>query len=65
MLLAMVALTWFPVAFPQLTRLIAGKSVSDARFVRRQKDFLRRLAAAFKPDNLDSKPEITPINGRS
>jgi AcrR family transcriptional regulator len=65
MLLAMIALTWFPHAFPQLTRLIAGTPVSDPRFIRRQKDFLRRLANAFKPDNLDSKRETTPINGRS
>src|SRR5439155_3632295 len=31
-LLAMLALTWFPLAFPQLTRLITGQAVSETRF---------------------------------
>src|SRR5437868_9639488 len=35
-LLAMLALTWFPVAFPQLTKLITGKSPSDEEFLREQ-----------------------------
>jgi AcrR family transcriptional regulator len=47
-LLAMISLTWFPLAFPQLTRLITGQSVSDARFRTEQKDFLRQFAAAFQ-----------------
>ena len=48
MLLAMLALTWFPVAFPQLTRLITGQAASDPRFIQGQKDFLRHFAAAFQ-----------------
>ena len=48
-LLAMVALTWFPLAFPQLTRLIMGKSVLDRRFHAEQRDFLSRFGAAFAP----------------
>jgi len=47
LLLAMVALTWFPVAFPQLTRLIMGRSVLDRRFGAEQREFLKRFAAAF------------------
>jgi TetR/AcrR family transcriptional regulator len=49
-LLAMVALTWFPIAFPQLTRLITGKPPCDTRFIQKQKQFLRRLAIAFQPE---------------
>jgi multidrug efflux system membrane fusion protein len=47
-LLAMVALTWFPLAFPQLTRLITGQAVASGRFQQAQRDFLRRFATAFK-----------------
>jgi AcrR family transcriptional regulator len=49
MLLAMVALTWFPLAFPQLTRLITGTSAASRRFRLEQQDFLRRFAIAFRP----------------
>ena len=58
LLLAMVALTWFPLAFPQLTRLITGRSVSDLRFRQQQREFLRRFAAAFAPagPNADRTP---------
>jgi hypothetical protein len=49
MLLAMIALTWFPIAFPQLTRLITGQLASDKRFVRKHKAFLRSLAGVFQP----------------
>jgi AcrR family transcriptional regulator len=47
-LLAMVALTWFPLAFPQLTRLITGHSASSPRFRNEQRDFLKRFAVAFQ-----------------
>jgi len=50
LLLAMVALTWFPVAFPQLARLITGLQASDPRFIRQHQDFLRRFAAAFQAE---------------
>ena len=49
-LLAMMALTTFPVAFPQLTRLIAGESVSSDRFRNEQKRFLRQFAKAFQQE---------------
>jgi len=48
MLLAMLALTWFPVAFPQLTRLITGLTSSDSRFIRSHQKFLRHIATAFE-----------------
>jgi len=57
-LLAMVALTWFPLAFPQLTRLIMGQSVSDDQFRSGQKQFLRKFAAAFQAQH-------TPSNSHS
>jgi AcrR family transcriptional regulator len=47
LLLAMVALTWFPLAFPQLTRLITHQSVFDRRFRTAQRKFLSQIATAF------------------
>ena len=64
-LLAMIALTWFPLAFPQLTRLITHQSVSAARFRSEQREFLRKFAAAFqvrKPLRLP-RPGIHRNNG--
>jgi len=48
-MLAMRSLTMFPAAFPQLTRLITGRSVSDPKFQKERAEFLRRFAAAFRP----------------
>jgi hypothetical protein len=45
----MRSLTMFPAAFPQLTRLIMGRSVSDPGFQKERVEFLRRFAAAFRP----------------
>ena len=50
-MLALRSLTMFPVAFPQLTRLIMGRSVSDPKFQKERADFLRQFAAAFRPAN--------------
>ena len=47
--LAIQSLTMFPVAFPQLTRLLTGKSISDLKFQRAHAEFLRKLAVAFQP----------------
>jgi len=49
MLLSMMALTTFPVAFPQLTRLVTGRVPSDPAFQRQRAAFLRRLARALGP----------------
>jgi menaquinone-dependent protoporphyrinogen IX oxidase len=48
-MLAMRSLTMFPAAFPQLTRLIMGRSVFDPRFQKERTTFLRKFAAAFQP----------------
>jgi AcrR family transcriptional regulator len=47
--LTMRSLTMFPVAFPQLTRLIMGRSVTDPKFQKERAEFLRQFAAAFRP----------------
>jgi TetR/AcrR family transcriptional regulator len=48
-MLTMRSLTMFPVAFPQLTRLITGKSVFDPKFQKERTEFLKKFAAAFRP----------------
>jgi TetR/AcrR family transcriptional regulator len=48
-LLAMVALTTFPAAFPQFTRLLTGLKPTDPTFVAEHGAFLRRLAEALRP----------------
>ena len=48
-MLAMRSLTMFPVAFPQLTRLITGKSVFDPKFQKERMAFLQKFAAVFRP----------------
>jgi AcrR family transcriptional regulator len=48
-MLAMWSLTMFPVAFPQLTKFIMGRPVSDPRFQRERAEFLKKFAAAFQP----------------
>jgi AcrR family transcriptional regulator len=42
--LSELALTIFPLAFPQLTRLVTGRAPSDPQFLRERRDFLSRLA---------------------
>jgi AcrR family transcriptional regulator len=49
LLLAMRSLTMFPMAFPQLTRLITGRAVSDPHFQKQHAKFLKKFAAAFQP----------------
>ena len=49
LLLAMRSLTVFPMAFPQLTRLITGRAVSDPGFRKKHAEFLKKFAAAFRP----------------
>lgn len=48
-MLTMRSLTMFPAAFPQLTRLIMGRPVSDPKFQKERAAFLRKFAAAFQP----------------
>jgi TetR/AcrR family transcriptional regulator len=49
-MLTMRSLTMFPVAFPQLKRLITGKSVFDPKFQKERTEFLKKFAAAFQPE---------------
>lgn len=48
-MLTMRSLTMFPVAFPQLTGMIIGKSVFDPKFQKERVEFLKKIAAAFRP----------------
>jgi AcrR family transcriptional regulator len=50
-MLAMRSLTMFPVAFPQLTRLIMGRSAFDPKFQKDRAEFLKKFATAFRPSN--------------
>jgi len=49
LLLAMVALTTFPAAFPQFTRLLTGLRPTDRAFVTQHTAFLRRLSDGLRP----------------
>jgi AcrR family transcriptional regulator len=49
LLLAMISLTTYPLAFPQVTRLVTGMSASDPEFRRRRMAFLKQFATAFRP----------------
>jgi TetR/AcrR family transcriptional regulator len=49
LLLAMVALTTFPAAFPQFTQLLTGLRPTDRAFATRHTAFLRRLADGLRP----------------
>ena len=47
LLLAIIGLVAYPLAFPQVTRLITGRTPSDPAFRRQRVAFLRRLAEAL------------------
>ncbi|MFO1487868.1 MAG: TetR family transcriptional regulator [Verrucomicrobiota bacterium] len=47
LLLAIMSLTAYPVAFPQLARLVTGFAVSDPEFQRRRETFLAQFASLF------------------
>jgi len=47
LLLAIMGLVAYPLAFPQLTRMVTGRSAADASFRVERADFLRRFAAAL------------------
>jgi AcrR family transcriptional regulator len=49
LVLALMALTIFPQAFPQLVRMVTGSRPSDAEFQQRQARFLRRLGNYLRP----------------
>jgi AcrR family transcriptional regulator len=45
MLLSELAMTMFPVAFPQIARLVTGRSIDDPAFLAERQEFLRSLSA--------------------
>jgi len=53
--LAMVSLSLFPVAMPQITRLITGRTFNDPEFQREYADFLKKMAATLGPSPAGSK----------
>jgi AcrR family transcriptional regulator len=50
--LSLLALVTFPVAFPQYTRLITGRDVSDPDFLEERKRFLARLFQLLGPGSI-------------
>jgi len=56
--LALLALTWFPVAFPQLVRLITGQDPAGPAYAAARSQFLTRIAAHLgsAPPNADERP---------
>jgi AcrR family transcriptional regulator len=57
LLLSMMALTAYPLAFPQLARLATGLSVSDEKFQKQRETFLRRFAALLQPKTPGAGPD--------
>lgn len=49
LVLALMALTLFPQAFPQLVRIVTGVRPTDTEFRQRQARFLRRLGTYLRP----------------
>ena len=47
LLLAIMGLVAYPLAFPQLTRMVTGRSAADPVFRAERAEFLRRFAAAL------------------
>jgi TetR/AcrR family transcriptional regulator len=56
LMLTFRSLTMFPVAFPQITRHIMGREVSDPKFQREYLEFLKKLAVALRPGIADATP---------
>ncbi|HEV2692134.1 MAG TPA: TetR/AcrR family transcriptional regulator [Verrucomicrobiae bacterium] len=61
LLLAKIALTMFPVAFPQITRLVTGAKVKDPSFQREYRNFLKKFATNFLPARPPSQPNSGQI----
>lgn len=49
LLLSMMALTAYPLAFPQLARLVTGLAVSEEAFQKQRETFLRQFATLLQP----------------
>jgi TetR/AcrR family transcriptional regulator len=57
LLISMMALTAYPLAFPQLARLATGLSVSDEKFQKQREIFLRQIAQLLRGKK--TGPDIT------
>jgi TetR/AcrR family transcriptional regulator len=60
LLLAMMGMTTYPLAFPQITRLVTGLSVSDPEFKVRRGRFLRQFAAALRGQARRARNAVRP-----
>jgi AcrR family transcriptional regulator len=49
LLLTIRAMTFFPIAFPQLTRMITGREFHDPKFQLDRIEFLKKFARALRP----------------
>jgi TetR/AcrR family transcriptional regulator len=59
---ARLALTLFPLAMPQLTRMAVGCSPRDPEFQSEYALFLKKIAAAFRPENgAEKRPRKTDL----
>ncbi|MFO1475159.1 MAG: TetR family transcriptional regulator [Verrucomicrobiota bacterium] len=56
LLLTMMSLTAYPLAFPQLTRLITGMEVSDPAFQAQREKFLRLMGRAIRRKPREGAP---------
>jgi TetR/AcrR family transcriptional regulator len=56
--ISMIALTVFPLAFPQMTRLATGLAPTDPRFRRKRMRFLRWLGQQLSPE---ASPETSRV----
>ena len=68
LLLSMMALTAYPLAFPQVVRLVTGMDVSDKAFQTERVNFLRQLASCLRPGKggkLSSSRNSTDANASS
>lgn len=57
LLLTFMGLSSFPVAFPQLTRLVTGLAPSDPEFQRQRVEFLHRLVKYLRPHPACPQPQ--------
>ena len=55
LVLALMALTIFPNAFPQVVQMVTGLRPSDSEFQQRQTRFLRRLGTYLRPSSAATK----------
>ncbi len=63
-MLSMMAVTTFPVAFPQITRLIIGTDPEDPAFREERSRFLRQFARALRPWGAEAR-RATSTNHRA